>query len=83
MEATRASKLGTIFSLSLVMNPSDIPLWGWLLLAAFCALFQFLIGEFTAEDSLRGWAIRLIIIAGAVVATLIALIRFIKWVWQG
>ncbi len=66
-----------------MMSPSDLPWWGWLLLAVICWCFQWAIGEYTEEGSLRAWAFRLVLIAGAVLSALIAVVRFVKWVWQG
>jgi hypothetical protein len=63
--------------------PSSVPWWGWLLVAAVCWFVQFVLSIRTDNGSAGAWIIRIGFIAGMVLSVLIAVIRFVKWVWQG
>jgi len=45
--------------------------------------FQLAAEVWTDKGTLSAWAFRGLLIAGMVLSALIAVIRFVKWVWQG
>ena len=65
------------------MMPTSIPWWAWLLIAALCWFLQLMMSIQTDSGSLRAWTIRIALIVGMALSALIAVIRFVKWVWQG
>lgn len=65
------------------MNPSDIPWWGWLVTAVVLYFFQLGASVRTDKGETWAWIVRCLMIAGMAIAFLLAIIRFIKWAWQG
>jgi hypothetical protein len=65
------------------MNPSDLPWWAWMLAAlviAFLSWMAFVYGE-TKDHRFRAVGYSIGFIASLV--GIIALVRFIKWIWEG
>ena len=62
--------------------PASIPWWAWLLITAACWFIQLMMSVWTDKGGAGAWTIRVAFIAGMVLSTLIAVIRFVKWVWQ-
>jgi hypothetical protein len=68
----------------LQISPSDLPWWGWLLVALGC-LVVFVTGYVMFDYSESGLGVILMIGGGlaGVIFGGIGIVRFIKWVWAG
>jgi hypothetical protein len=66
------------------ISPSDLPWWGWL----FCAVGAGIIGVIAVliNETYDNFAtVTLIVVSwiAAAILLLVAIIRFVKWVWAG
>jgi hypothetical protein len=62
--------------------PASISWWGWLLIAIACWYFQLVMSIRTDKGGKGAWTIRIALITGMVLSSLIGVVRFVKWVWQ-
>lgn len=62
---------------------ASIPWWGWLLMAAVFWYVTMMMGVWTYKGGAGAWIIRIIFGIAMAVSRLIAVIRFVKWAWQG
>lgn len=69
-------------------NPSDIPWWGWLILAVIPGAISFggatLIHDTTDESTeVVGWILMIVSGIAALLSFVIGIVRLVKWAWIG
>lgn len=69
------------------MTPSDLSWWVWLLVAAGCWVLWFMVDSYLDDAPERGVGlsrlIRFLSFVGCLLAAIIGVIRFVKWIWVG
>jgi hypothetical protein len=65
------------------MSPSNIPWWAWLLAAVASYFIQLMMSPSTDKGSSGAWAVRIGFIVVMFFSAIVAVIRFVKWVWMG
>jgi hypothetical protein len=71
-----------------IMNPSDLPWWAWILLAAFLWFLQLVVPSGSDKSITANkyttfwWTVRALMIVGMFLSALIGIIQFAKWAWN-
>jgi hypothetical protein len=69
--------------LNFPMSPSLLHWWGWLIVAAILYIAQLVQSSYTDKGGTLAWLVRILMIGGMVISFLLAIVRFVKWAWQG
>jgi hypothetical protein len=71
-----------------IMNPSDLPWWAWILLAALLWFLQLVVSS-GSDKSIPAnkhatiwWTVRALMIVGMFLCAMIGTIQFAKWAWH-
>jgi hypothetical protein len=66
------------------ISPSDLPWWGWLLIAAGVWIFGMFLANWAEEklDVPAPWIV-IPFSLGAGLTAVIGIIRFVRWIWAG
>lgn len=71
------------------MSVQLFPWWGWILVGVGLWFIQLILSAFADGDlaenkhTLFFRSVRVVVIIGTVLTTLIGIVRFVKWVWNG
>jgi len=66
------------------MNPSDLPAWGWLCIAAFVSFITFI--TYAGAENSDSTIGKIVAWLFGVIATffwLVGIVRMVKWIWNG
>jgi len=69
-----------------VINPADMAWWAWWLAVLVASTVSFVAGlvATTKKDSgFLSWSICILFGFGAFICSVIGIIRFVKWAWEG